>query len=71
MTSIGSNAANNAHLSRLSRGIGAVKTNGHERVDVLLEPEVRTCTALYLITTANLNIEANIILNSVQYASIN
>ena len=29
------------NLSLLSRGIGSIKTNGHERVDVVLEPEVR------------------------------
>ena len=28
------------NLSLLSRGIGSVRKNGHERVDVVLEPEV-------------------------------
>ena len=33
-------AGNASHLSLLSRGVGELKQNGSERVDVILEPEV-------------------------------
>ena len=35
--SVGGGALN---LSLLSRGIGEVKNNGHEKVDVVFEPQV-------------------------------
>ena len=34
-------AGSAVNLSLLSRGIGEVKRNGHEKIDVVLEPEVR------------------------------
>ena len=33
-------AGSAVNLSLLARGIGEVKQNGHERIDVVLEPEV-------------------------------
>ena len=33
-------AGSAVNLSLLSRGIGEVKRNGHEKIDVVLEPEV-------------------------------
>ena len=34
-------AGSAVNLSLLSRGIGEIKRNGHEKIDVVLEPEVR------------------------------
>ena len=54
------------NLSKLSRGIGEVKNNGHERIDVVLEPEVSSlsvvcnkCQMTYIIIYVT-NVKSNV-----------
>ena len=43
-------AGSAVNLSLLSRGIGEVKRNGNEKIDVVLEPEVRVESTIHGIS---------------------
>ena len=51
-------AGSAVNLSLLSRGIGEVKRNGHEKIDVVLEPEVGVTIfeiSIYICVTSLIN----------------